>query len=190
MGTPNTSVHEVKTLRGDVRPAEESGHEQLSVFELQVAFFICICFSHSVYSFGFQDGVSNPAIIGFDLNPNPGPKPVRAGILLAGRDGDSRAATRPSWSFDGSFLVFRYLFQLVPEFNQLLQKNPVVEPGLSPEEGSELRGARLVGRWKSGKCILVSVLHAQVLIMCDFQVLLSVRGCFDNQFEFALIILE
>lgn len=52
---------------------------------------------------------------------------------------------------DGSFLVFRFLFQLVPEFDKFLKENPVKVPGLSPEEGSELMGARLVGRWKSGK---------------------------------------
>ncbi|KAM6490987.1 hypothetical protein JOM56_013226 [Amanita muscaria] len=37
---------------------------------------------------------------------------------------------------DGSFLAF-------------LQNNPIKVPGLSDAEGSELLGARLVGRWKS-----------------------------------------
>lgn len=103
-------------------------------------------------SFGFKDGISNPAVIGFDKTPAPGPDPVRPGILLLGRDGDSNQATRDPWMVDGSFLVFRFLFQLVPEFDKFLQENPVKVPGLSPEEGSELMGARLVGRWKSGKC--------------------------------------
>jgi hypothetical protein len=47
-------------------------------------------------------------------------------------------------------LVFRHLFQLVPEFNSFLKHNPIVLPGLPPDQGSELLGARLVGRWKSG----------------------------------------
>lgn len=49
---------------------------------------------------------------------------------------------------DGSLLVFRYLFQLVPEFDNFLKQHPL--PGLPPDKGSELLGARLVGRWKSG----------------------------------------
>lgn len=104
-----------------------------------------------IASFGFLDGVSNPSVIGFDTDPPPGPEPVRAGALLAGDLADPRAATRPAWAKDGSFLVFRYLFQLVPEFDDFLKKHPIIAPGLSPEDGSELRGARMVGRWKSGE---------------------------------------
>ncbi len=81
---------------------------------------------------------------------------MRAGAVLAGEDGDSRAAKRPGWAKDGSFLVFRYLFQLVPEFDDFLKKHPIIAPGLSPEDGSELRGARMVGRWTSGGLNFVS----------------------------------
>lgn len=45
---------------------------------------------------------------------------------------------------------YRQLSQLVPEFNKFLQDNPIVLPGLDREHGSELAGARLFGRWKSG----------------------------------------
>lgn len=103
-----------------------------------------ICLS----SFGFLDGISEPAILGVDDKPFPGQESIRQGIVLCGRDGDSNAAGRPSWALDGSFLAFRYLFQLVPEFDKFLQQNPL--PGLPPHQGSELLGARLVGRWKSG----------------------------------------
>ncbi|KAF8742316.1 hypothetical protein AX14_005186 [Amanita brunnescens Koide BX004] len=127
-GTNESSVTEVFRITGDVRPGKEAGHEH----------------------FGFKDGISNPAVIGFDKAPAPGPAPVHPGILLVGRDGDSNQATRDPWMVDGSFLVFRFLFQLVPEFDKFLKENPVKVPGLSPEEGSELMGARLVGRWKSG----------------------------------------
>jgi hypothetical protein len=41
---------------------------------------------------------------------------------------------------DGSFLVFRYLEQLVPEFNDFVAKNPISIDGLSPDKGSELLG--------------------------------------------------
>ena len=108
-------------------------------------------YSNWFSSFGFLDGISNPTVTGFDVNPPPGPKSVPPGVLLLGRTGDP-VANRPAWAVDGSFLVFRYLFQTVPEFNTFLKNNPVNAPGLvtSPEEASELTGARLVGRWKSG----------------------------------------
>ena len=97
-------------------------------------------------SFGFLDGVSQPAVQGVDKKTNRGQETIRQGIVLLGRDGDN--VQRPSWALDGSFLSFRYLSQLVPEFNRFLEANPV--PGLPPKQGSELLGARLVGRWKSG----------------------------------------
>lgn len=111
-------------------------------------------------SFGFQDGISQPAIRGVNATVNPGQEFVDQGITLLGRQGDDSIVlengkfvntgpvTRPSWALDGSFLAFRYLFQLVPEFNNFLKQNPI--PGLAPELGSELLGARLMGRWKSG----------------------------------------
>ena len=106
-------------------------------------------------SFGFLDGISNPAVHDFDKHPFPGQETVPQGIILAGRDGDPHAATRPSWMLDGSFLSFRYLAQKVPEFNHFLSKNPITLPGLSWEYGSELLGARLVGRWKSGMSLII-----------------------------------
>jgi len=145
VGTFHHSIHEVARLRGDVRPGEENGHEH----------------------FGFQDGISNPSIIGFDKNPLPGPKQVHEGVILVGRDGDQQASTRPPWAVDGSFLVFRHLFQLVPEFDSFLKNNPIVLPGLTREQGSELLGARLVGRWKSGAPIDITPLHDDKALGAD-----------------------
>ena len=142
VGTPNATIHKVLRIVGDVRPGAEKGHEQ----------FVLRLPSHSLqlltsnFSFGFLDGISQPAIQDIDTKPNPGQETVAQGITLLGRVGD--AIPRPSWALDGSFLAFRYLFQLVPEFDTFLKKNPI--PGLPPAEGSELLGARLVGRWKSG----------------------------------------
>ena len=97
-------------------------------------------------SFGFLDGISNPAVEGFDTKPNPGQETVPQSVILLGHD----KTPRPAWAVNGSFLVFRFLFQLVPEFNDFLKKNPIVLGGLTREQGSELLGARLMGRWKSG----------------------------------------
>lgn len=102
-----------------------------------------------------MDGLSQPAVQGFDTKPNPGQETVPQGSILCGREGDVVAGTtqvvpRPDWAVDGSFLALRYLFQLVPEFNTFLKNNPIRSTGLTPEQGSALLGARLVGRWKSG----------------------------------------
>ena len=109
-----------------------------------------------ICSFGFLDGISQPAVKDFDTNPNPGQETVRQGVILCGRENDVDAAsgnpvTRPPWALDGSFIALRYLFQLVPEFNTFLKNNPIKSTGLPPDQGSDLLGARLVGRWKSGK---------------------------------------
>ncbi len=97
----------------------------------------------SMCSFGFLDGFSQPAVQGVDTTPHRGQETVGQGIILLGREGDKQ--TRPSWALDGSFLAFRYLPQLVPEFNTFLKSKPI--PGLNAEQ----LGARLVGRWKSGR---------------------------------------
>lgn len=109
----------------------------------------------SYHSFGFKDGVSQPAIRGVDHTNNPGQEFVDPGVTILGRVGDlditgatPKPIQRPSWALDGSFLAFRYLFQLVPEFNTFLKQNPIAGP--APDLGSELLGARMVGRWKSG----------------------------------------
>ncbi|KAF6747547.1 peroxidase TAP [Ephemerocybe angulata] len=128
VGTPTASISKIVSIVGDVRPGDQDGHEH----------------------FGYLDGVSNPAIIGFDTNPPPGPAPVRPGVLLLGQDGDENKDGRDPWMADGSFLVFRQLFQNVPEFDEFVNTNRLQLPGLSPKEGADLFGARLVGRWKSG----------------------------------------
>lgn len=134
---------------------EMSGREIRRVTSSPYLALLCITLRAltSYCSFGFLDGISHPAVKDVDTKPNPGQETVSQGIILLGRVGD--VTTRPSWALDGSFLAFRYLFQLVPEFDAFLKHNPV--PGVAPELGSELLGARMVGRWKSGtwSCILV-----------------------------------
>jgi len=136
-----SSITEVITLRGDVRPGAEDGHEH----------------------FGFLDGISNPVVTGFDKVINPGPSPVQPGVMITGQTGDPGLTIRQPWSVDGSFLAFRFLSQLVPEFNDFLTQNALSKNGagtaLTPEEGSALLGARMVGRWKSGAPIDLTPLH-------------------------------
>ncbi|KAJ9618693.1 hypothetical protein H2203_008897 [Taxawa tesnikishii (nom. ined.)] len=139
-GQKDAGLVKVTQLAGHTRPGKEDGHEH----------------------FGFNDGLSQPAVKDVDTKPVPGQETVRQGVILLGREGDDGVAppgttapgvTRPPWAIDGSFLAFRYLRQLVPEFDAFLEQNALKVPHpIAPGDptGAELLGARLVGRWKSG----------------------------------------
>ncbi|KAF8144414.1 fungal peroxidase [Mycena galopus ATCC 62051] len=114
------SITKVYSLSAAARPAPNTGHEH----------------------FGFLDGISNPAVIGFGT-PMPGQFNISAGSILVGETGDGSQGSRPAWAKGGSFLVFRQLKQLVPEFNKFLIDNPIVMDGLTPQQGSDLLGARM-----------------------------------------------
>ncbi|KAJ6536078.1 dye-decolorizing peroxidase precursor [Mycena capillaripes] len=150
-----SSITEIHRLNGAARPGAEEGHEH----------------------FGFMDGISQPAVTGFTNPILPGQTP---GTFLLGETGDPGLSLRPAWAKDGSFLVFRQLQQLVPEFSQFLTDHPLEVPGLTPAQGSELLGARMVGRWKSGAPIFLSptaddpVLAADPNRNNDFDYLLDV----------------
>jgi deferrochelatase/peroxidase EfeB len=70
-------------------------------------------------------------------------------VIILGAEGDPLATQRPTWAVDGSFLVFRKLKQMVPEFHNFIGENPVVEV-TDRTLGSELRCAQFFGRWRSG----------------------------------------
>ncbi|KAJ7644465.1 dye-decolorizing peroxidase precursor [Roridomyces roridus] len=139
------SIVEIESLQGAARPGDEKGHEH----------------------FGFMDGISQPAVNGFTNPILPGQTPVDPGTFLVGETGDPNLDSRPAWAKDGSFLVFRKLQQLVPEFNQFLTDHPLDVPSLTPAEGSELLGARMVGRWKSGAPIFLSPTHDDPVLAND-----------------------
>lgn len=97
-------------------------------------------------------------------NPNPGQIEVNPGVIIMGYKGDPvfddphNTGGRPAWTKGGTMMVFRKLEQDVPAFNNYLTKNgcrwkefapPPHCPELTNEEGAELWGARLIGRWKS-----------------------------------------
>ena len=98
------------------------------------------------YSFGYLDGVSEPAVAGVDTDVPPGQDTIPQGIILCGRQGDTLQNQRPAWTLDGSFLCFRKLQQNVPEWNQFL-----VDASNQLGTWSDQLGSRLIGRWKSGR---------------------------------------
>ncbi|KAG8903336.1 hypothetical protein FRC01_009239, partial [Tulasnella sp. 417] len=122
---------------GKVRPGKEEGHEH----------------------FGYLDGVSQPALNGL-VQPHAGQLECDPGVIIMGLKGDEAPPVadgqppiprpRPDWAVGGSVMAFRKLHQRVPEFDKFLEENPITKHGLTHDEGVALRGARMVGRWKSG----------------------------------------
>ncbi|KDR71616.1 hypothetical protein GALMADRAFT_143869 [Galerina marginata CBS 339.88] len=165
VGGRTSSIAEITSVQGDARPGDQSAHEH----------------------FGYLDGVSNPAIIGFDTNPPPGPAPIRAGAIILGQDGDNSISERAPWMVDGSFLVFRYLFQKVPEFDDFVFRNRLKGPGMSDKEGADLLGARLIGRWKSGAMTQNSELirKGKKLVESLNIPWLTLPPCRNNNFHFS-----
>lgn len=120
--------------------------------------------------FGFKDGVSQPGIRGINPpddpvgNPDqghPGQDLLHPGefvlgystqipIARPGEDGmnpdpGTPSASGPTWTDNGSYLVFRRLAQDVPDFHKHVVSLAAAN-GLHPD----LMGAKLVGRYKSG----------------------------------------
>jgi hypothetical protein len=109
--------------------------------------------------------------------PRPGQIQVDPGVIIMGYPGDPvlddpNKVKRPSWTKDGSMLVFRKLEQSVMPFEDYLKKNGPrwrefipggdISPPLTDQQGSDLFGARLIGRWKS-VCIHVLLLFVNFL---------------------------
>lgn len=132
---------------------------------------------HGHEHFGFLDGVSQPGIRGHvsddpsDVltprqNPEnrqqgkPGQDLLWPGEFVFGYQGQTETGDditqpgevmneQPSWSTDGSFLVFRRLRQDVPLFHKFLNKL-----GKDFKIDPDLVGAKLVGRWPSGSPVV------------------------------------
>ncbi|MDT0317533.1 Dyp-type peroxidase [Streptomyces millisiae] len=113
--------------------------------------------------FGFKDGISQPAVAGFDepdpehpehQRGKPGTRIIAAGEFVVGHPTDHRLPSwLPEWMNDGSFHVVRRLAQDVPGWWAQVadQLRALKERGAVPEEATtEWLAARLVGRWRSG----------------------------------------
>lgn len=109
--------------------------------------------------FGFADGLSQPFLPGLHTAPRPGEDRIAAGeILLGYRNAYGQYPTTPIWdSFDlgknGTYLVFRKLQQDVAGFWSWIAGHARQLAGddrAAHAELTELFGAKLVGRWRSG----------------------------------------
>jgi Dyp-type peroxidase family len=118
--------------------------------------------------FGFKDGVSEPAVKGFDTpdpdhpqweKGHPGTRMIDAGEFVIGeKPASDFAPDVPDWMRGGSFHCVRRLAQDVPgwwaqiaaHLKELKKKNGTVPP----EAGVEWLASRVVGRWRSGTPIV------------------------------------
>jgi len=105
--------------------------------------------------FGFKDGISHPAIEGSGIpGTNPHEVPLKAGEFVLGYpDEMSDAPLIPQPNVlgrNGSYVVFRKLYQRVAEFRRYLKANAE-----NPEE-EELLAAKMMGRWRSGAPLALS----------------------------------
>ncbi len=154
LGAAVTVSYDTKNDQAKTRPGTEHGHEH----------------------FGWKDGVSQPGIAGLS-SPFPGQDVLAPGLFVFGYPGEpdqppAPNPPRPSWMKNGSFMVFRRLKQLVPEFNQFVLNQAQVL-GLDPV----LLGARIVGRWKSGAPLALTPAQDDTTLAANPQQ--------NNNFDFA-----
>ena len=130
LGILGASVTVIFDETGHVRPGLARGHEH----------------------FGWLDGVSQPGVKGL-TDPFPGQRLLDPGHFVFGYPGQA-GPPAVEWMNNGSFMVFRRLKQLVPEFSKYIldqaENIQLNDPAGTSQMDPVLLGARLVGRWKSG----------------------------------------
>ncbi len=107
--------------------------------------------------FGYADGFAQPSIEGSGVASLPGQgavtkdgwRPIRAGEFILGYPDEEGVmpAAPPSAELacNGSYLVYRKLYQDVAKFRKRLTESAKLYPG-----GEELLAAKIVGRWRDG----------------------------------------
>jgi Dyp-type peroxidase family len=106
-------------------------------------------------SFGFKDGIGQPAVEGSGLPPsNPQEKPLKAGEIVLGYP-DETGALPPMpvpevLGRNGTYIVFRKLHTRVAAYRQYLRAKA------ASREEEALLGAKMVGRWQSGAPLALS----------------------------------
>ena len=106
-------------------------------------------------SFGFKDGIGQPAVEGSGIPPsNPRERPIKAGeIILGYPDETGELPPMPTPEVlgrNGTYVVFRKLHTRVAAYRQYLHAKA------ASREEEALLGAKMVGRWQSGAPLALS----------------------------------
>ncbi len=106
-------------------------------------------------SFGFKDGIGQPAVEGSGRLPsNPKEKPLKAGEIIIGYPDEtgelSPMPTPEVLGRNGTYVVFRKLHTKVAAYRRYLRAQA------ASREDEALLGAKLVGRWQSGAPLALS----------------------------------
>lgn len=106
-------------------------------------------------SFGFKDGIGQPAIEGSGIPPtNPRERPLKAGeIILGYADETGQLPPMPTPEVlgrNGTYIVFRKLHTRVAAYRQYLRAKAATR------EDEALLGAKMVGRWPSGAPLVLA----------------------------------
>jgi Dyp-type peroxidase family len=106
-------------------------------------------------SFGFKDGIGQPAVEGSGIPPtNPHERPLKAGEIILGYP-DETGELPPMPTPDvlgrnGTYVVFRKLHTKVAAYRRYLRARA------ANREEEALLGAKMVGRWQGGAPLAVS----------------------------------
>ena len=109
-------------------------------------------------SFGFRDGIGQPAVEGVGTPPtNPGESPIKAGEFILGYP-DETGALPPMPTPDvlgrnGTYVVFRKLHTRVAAYRRYLRERS------ADRREETLLGAKMVGRWQSGAPLALAPDH-------------------------------
>jgi Dyp-type peroxidase family len=106
-------------------------------------------------SFGFKDGIGQPAVEGSGVpGTNPGEPPIKAGEFILGhRDETGSLPPMPAPEVlgrNGTYIVFRKLHTRVAAYRRYLRARA------SSRAEEERLGAKMVGRWQSGAPLALS----------------------------------
>ncbi|KRF34174.1 peroxidase [Nocardioides sp. Soil805] len=106
-------------------------------------------------SFGFKDGIGQPAVEGSGRPPsNPRERPLRAGEIILGYPDETGELppmpTPPELGRNGTYVVFRKLHTKVAAYRSYLRDRATTRAE------RDLLAAKMVGRWQSGAPLAVS----------------------------------
>ncbi|HEY1004223.1 MAG TPA: Dyp-type peroxidase [Streptosporangiaceae bacterium] len=109
----------------------------------------CYQLSTGRTSFGFKDGIGQPAVEGSGIpGTNPEEQPIKAGEFILGYPDETGSVgpmpTPEVLGRNGTYLVFRKLHTRVAAYRQYLRAKA------ASREEEALLGAKIVGRWPSG----------------------------------------